>query len=302
MRIALATPDENGHVEGLLGYDNGVNNDFAPIVSGTTITTTQLYYGSGDPGVADSLADYWRVAQANSLLYYAPGTHTSDYTNNGFPADAFSFQSLPTALQQEGLQEAVQAGITDPQLQQAAALDFIVTGNPDIVTGGANVQQQGITTTDSSETGAVVTPALGVSANNAALVEPASGRLFDASPTLIEYVPDCASQALADDDHEARSWMFSGKDTVVLCPGVRFTRWNPLSCSGGSWLAAGSPTYICATSAPVTDPVLVIVAVTVACPLALNAPTLRLENENFVYDSPYPNGNIGVMFWDWYQR
>ena len=47
---------------------------------------------------------------------------------------------------------------------------------------------------------------------------------------------------------------------------------------------------------------LVIVAVTVAVPLALNAPTFRLENENFVYDSPYPNGNSGVMFWDWYQR
>ena len=175
--VALATQDENGHVEGLLGYDNGVNNDFAPIVSGTTITTTQLYYGSGDPGVADSLADYWRVAQANSLLYYAPGTTTSDYTNNGFPADALSLQSLPTALQQEGLQEAVQAGITDPQLQQAAALDYIVTGDPDIVIGGANVQQQGITTTDSDVTGAAVTPALGVSANDAALVEPASGNL-----------------------------------------------------------------------------------------------------------------------------
>jgi hypothetical protein len=30
---------------------------------------------------------------------------------------------------------------------------------------------------------------------------------------------------------------------------------------------------------------LVTVAVTVAAPLALNAPTFRLENENFVYDS-----------------
>ena len=96
--------------------------------------------------------------------------------------------------------------------------------------------------------------------------------------------------------------MVSGKDTVALCPGFSVTRWKPLSCSGGSWLAAGSPTYICATSAPATDPVLVIVAVTVAPPLALNAPTFRLENEKFVYDSPYPNGNSGVMFWDWYQR
>ena len=87
--------------------------------------------------------------------------------------------------------------------------------------------------------------------------------------------------------------MVSGKVTVALCPGLSVTRWKPASCSGGSWLAAGSLTYICATSAPAFDPVLVTVAVTVARPLALNAPTLRLENENFVYDSPYPNGNAG---------
>ena len=153
--VALAAQDENGNVEGLLGYDNGVDSDFAPIVNGTTINTTQLYYGNGvaDPGAADSLADYWRVAQGNSLLYYAPGTFTSNYTNIGFPADALSLSDLPAALQQEGLQEAVQAGITDPQLQQAAALDFIVTGDPNIVTGGANVQQQGVTTTDSERDG-----------------------------------------------------------------------------------------------------------------------------------------------------
>ena len=190
--VALAAQDDNGNVKGLLGYDNGVNNDFAPIVSGTTITTNQLYYGSGNPGVADSLADYWRVAQGNSLLYYASGTNTDTYTNVGFPADAFSLSDLPAALQQEGLQEAVQAGITDPQLQQAAALDFIVTGDPEIVTGGANVQQQGITTTNSDVTGAAITPALGVAANNAALVEPATG---DLNVGFTVYLTEAEAQA-----------------------------------------------------------------------------------------------------------
>ena len=76
--------------------------------------------------------------------------------------------------------------------------------------------------------------------------------------------------------------MVSGKVTVALAPGLSVTRWKPASCSGGSWLAAGSPTYSCATSAPATEPVLVIVAVAVAVPLALKAPTVRLEKENFV--------------------
>ena len=76
--------------------------------------------------------------------------------------------------------------------------------------------------------------------------------------------------------------MVSGKDTVALAPGFSDTRWNPASWCGGSWLAAGSPTYSWATSAPATDPVLVMVAVAVAVPLALKAPTLRLEKENLV--------------------
>src|SRR6185312_8477048 len=92
------------------------------------------------------------------------------------------------------------------------------------------------------------------------------------------------------------------KLTVVLWPGLRVTRWKPASCCGGLPLPAGSLTYIWATSAPAREPVLVTVAVTVAVPLAVNAPTLRLDTEKVVYDRPKPNGNAGVMFCDWYQR
>jgi hypothetical protein len=193
--VALAAQDENGNVEGLLGYDSGINTDFEPIVSGTTITTDQLYYGSGDPGDPDSLADFWRVSQAQSLLYYAPGTDTANYTDLDFPADALTLADLPQNLQQEGLDEAIQAGITDPQLQQAAALDYIVTGDPSIVVGAQNVQQQGITTTDSDVTGATVTPALGVAADNTALIE-GSG---DLSVGFTVYLTQAESQATTMD-------------------------------------------------------------------------------------------------------
>ena len=47
---------------------------------------------------------------------------------------------------------------------------------------------------------------------------------------------------------------------------------------------------------------LVTVAVTVAAPPAVSAPTCRLLNEKLVYDRPYPNGNSGVRFWLSYQR
>ncbi len=54
------------------------------------------------------------------------------------------------------------------------------------------MQQQGVTTTDSDVTGATITPALGVSANNAALVEPASGNL-DVGFTV--YLTEAEAQA-----------------------------------------------------------------------------------------------------------
>ena len=166
--ISLPQSDGPGSVQGLLGSDQGVNTDFQPVVSGTTITTAQLNGG---------FADTWRLTQATSLLDYGAGQTTASFTDLAFPSDALSFADLPAALQQQGLQAAIQAGITDPQLQQAAALDLIVTGNPAIVTGGQNVTQQGITTTGAGVTGGAVTPAVGVSSNNAALVEPGTGNL-----------------------------------------------------------------------------------------------------------------------------
>ncbi|HEY1935546.1 MAG TPA: VWD domain-containing protein [Acetobacteraceae bacterium] len=194
--VALAPTDGPGSVEGLLGSDSGVDTDFEPVVSGTTITTGQLY---------GAFAQDWSVTQATSLLNYVGGETHNNLTDLAFPSDALSLSDLPGNLQQEGLQAAIQAGITDPQLQQAAALDYIVTGDPTIVTGGENVQQQGITTTGSNVQAPAATPALGVSANNAALVEPASGNLAvgftvyltqaEANATTVDYAvtaPDAA--------------------------------------------------------------------------------------------------------------
>ena len=166
--ITLPQSDGPGSVEGLLGSNSGVNNDFQPVVSGTTITTAQLY---------GAFADTWRVSQATSLLDYGTGQTTASFTDVAFPSDALSFADLPAALQQAGLKAAIQAGITDPQLQQAAALDLIVTGDPSIVSAGQNVTQQAVTTTAAGVGGGTVTPALGVSSNNAALVEPGTGNL-----------------------------------------------------------------------------------------------------------------------------
>jgi len=54
-------------------------------------------------------------------------------------------------------------------------------------------------------------------------------------------------------------------DTGALAPAVRLTFSNPRSCLIGlDGAVEGSPIYNCATSAPVTEPEFVMVAVTVA--------------------------------------
>ena len=96
--------------------------------------------------------------------------------------------------------------------------------------------------------------------------------------------------------------MVSGNVTVALAPGLSVTRWKPLSCSGGSWLAAGSPTYSCATSAPATDPVLVIVAVTVAVAVGVERADVQVGERELGVGQAEAERERGVMFCDWYQR
>ena len=80
-----------------------------------------------------------------------------------------------------------------------------------------------------------------------------------------------------------------------LCPARSSTFWNPASCCGASGTDDdGMPTYSWGISAPVDVPVLVMSPSTVtAKPVPLV--TFRLAYANVVYESPYPNGNRGVM-------
>ena len=88
-----APPTGPDRTKGLLGRDNGVETDFATAdgalinaTNNTSITSAQLY---GD------FANAWRVTDATSLLDYAPGTATADYTFANFPYSPASIADLP---------------------------------------------------------------------------------------------------------------------------------------------------------------------------------------------------------------
>ena len=133
------TGADAGNVQGLLGPDTGSAANDLQLANGTplgtTITSSELY---------GAFASAWRITQPASLLNYAIGQTTTTFTDTSFPADVLQLDQLPASVVAEAEQLAEQAGITDPNLIQAAAIDLLVTGNPSAVFASANVQQQGV--------------------------------------------------------------------------------------------------------------------------------------------------------------
>ena len=188
----LGANDGPGSVQGLLGSDSGQANDFQ-LADGTVIpqaiSVTDLY---------GEFANAWRVTDrpggGNSLFDYPTSEGTANFTDVNFPADYNTLSNVPANLLAAAQQLVAQAGITDPGLQQAAELDYIVTGDPNAITQTENAQQQGVTTTVATvDTSSAPTAAqLGVSAN--ALTE-AAATSGATAVTFTAYLTQAAASA-----------------------------------------------------------------------------------------------------------
>jgi hypothetical protein len=170
LQVSLGQDGGPGTVQGLLGADEGPAKDFQ-LADGTVLTnlTTDQLYGE--------FADAWRVTDATSILDYGAGETTATFTDKNFPADGgLTLADLPADLVAQAKAAAVAAGITDPNLIDAAALDFIVTGDPNILSADANIALTTGTTTAADVTPSAPPPLLvGVTATAASVVEAASG-------------------------------------------------------------------------------------------------------------------------------
>ena len=166
------TGADAGNVQGLLGPDTGSAANDLQLANGTplgtTITSSELY---------GAFASAWRITQPASLLNYAIGQTTTTFTDTSFPADVLQLDQLPASVVAEAEQLAEQAGITDPNLIQAAAIDLLVTGNPSAVFASANVQQQGMSLFGAGISNPPPLPEVGISANTATAVETTTGTL-----------------------------------------------------------------------------------------------------------------------------
>jgi hypothetical protein len=116
-------------------------------------------------------------------------------------------------------------------------------------------------------------------------------------PTRIRYVPGVTFQLWLAVSQWLNERGFNVTLTCPVWPGVSSIFWKPSSSCGASGTAVddGEPTYTSAMSAPVFVPVLVTSASTVTFP-PVPAVTFRFAYPKDVYDSPYPNGNSGAMF------
>ena len=172
LNATVQLPDGSapGSVKGILGSYSGAANDFQ-LADGTVIA--QPISGADLYG---AFADAWRVTQPTSLLDYAPGQTTDTYTDKSFPSDQVSLADLPSALVLAAQERVRQAGITDPNIAAAAALDFLVSGNPNAISGSQNVQSSVGSTTQANVAAIVTTsPSAGITAQALSLVEAASG-------------------------------------------------------------------------------------------------------------------------------
>ena len=160
-----------GTIQGLLGNGNGNPSQDLTLADGTVLPTnmpTSELYGA--------FADSWRVTQATSLLDYGPGQTTATFTDTNYPGQAITLASFPQAQVQAAEALAAQAGITDPGLQQAAAFDYLVTGNAASFIVEANLQQQGSTTAATADfTTPTPGPMVGVIATAPTEAETSSG-------------------------------------------------------------------------------------------------------------------------------
>ncbi len=136
INVSLPNSDA-GKVQGLLGNDDGNPLNDLMLPGGTVLAQPTTYaelYGE--------YANAWRITDPTSLMDYGPGQDTASFTNTNFPYNQIALGNLPPNAVAQAEAAAAAAGITDPNLVQAAIEDYLLTGNPNALIGSQNVQQQ----------------------------------------------------------------------------------------------------------------------------------------------------------------
>lgn len=121
-------------VQGLLGNADGNSSNDIVLPDGTMfaqpISFADLY---------GTYADAWRIEDTTSLFDYAPGQGTGDFTDLSFPQAGLSLEDFPVEIVAEAM--SVAAGISDPTLRDAAVLDYLLTGEFEVITAASVIDE-----------------------------------------------------------------------------------------------------------------------------------------------------------------
>ena len=167
--IGLGAANE-GTTSGLLGNADGDQSNDLELPDGTVLQQPLSY-----ADLYQTFADAWRVTDATSLLDYAPGQNTAYFTNLDFPPAQVTVANLPQNVVDQAMAVVVQAGITDPQLQQDAILDYVLTGgDKSVVSDDASLNSVSANSTNLQTTIAGPSETVGVSGPTATITAQAT--------------------------------------------------------------------------------------------------------------------------------
>jgi RHS repeat-associated protein len=170
VEVALAPGATHDSVNGLLGDDSGNKTDDLTLADGTPLAQPL------DPATLyGAFADSWRVTDATSLLDYGPGQDTSTFTDKSFPGNYVGLAAFPSDLVTAAEALVQQAGITDQGLLDAVTLDYLVSGDPSFLTQAANLEQEGLLSTDDPVAAEQQPAIVGVYAPQLQQIESSSG-------------------------------------------------------------------------------------------------------------------------------
>ncbi|MCR9255483.1 MAG: VWD domain-containing protein [Alphaproteobacteria bacterium] len=129
--ITLADSRASGSVTGLLGNKDGDPGNDLSLSDGTNLGSTASF-----EQIHRTLADSWRITQAESLFDYESGQTTDSFTDKSFPATPASTDQLDPQLVQTAQSLATNIGFeTGTPAFEAAVLDYAMTGDVSFFTG-----------------------------------------------------------------------------------------------------------------------------------------------------------------------
>jgi len=130
-----AADSQQGNLSGLLGNFNDDPSDDLALPDGTTLDQPVSF-----DTLVNQFADSWRISQDESLFSYQGNNDTDTFTNRDFPNRPITVEDLSEQERAEAEQLVDEAGITAPNLRDAAILDVALSGDESFIQGVAQAQ------------------------------------------------------------------------------------------------------------------------------------------------------------------